>query len=335
MLQNAQRILCKNRSRVIAPKAYFGYTAFMVTVPIDILDQKKIIIPDALTVFTLAQGTIDGAYINATNMIQQAQAQFALNPAETLILGHGCLCAALFIARMGEHNRVSLRYETDGLARGFSVEASQEGFVRGYLLSEVVPVEPLLTADVSALIGTGVLTVTHFFKSGKEPLVSTVQAQHHSIAQDLAEYFLRSEGLHTNINSSIQLDTKGRVVGAGALYVQSSGAADDQALERTHRAFSAAPSLGQWIHEGGTRDDLIFGLFRGLDISIQQEHRIAFFCPCSEERFFKNLSCLPQSELQELYTNGADSIELYCHNCGSSYVYPREQLAPLVVKKHG
>ena len=51
--------------------------------------------------------------------------------------------------------------------------------------------------------------------------------QYGSIVIDLAEYFLISEQTPAVVSLSIQFDREGRVIGAGALFLQNLPGADD------------------------------------------------------------------------------------------------------------
>ena len=67
--------------------------------------------------------------------------QHNLGILETLILGQGILCAALMIQTMKGKEHIVLRYETNGSAKGFSVEVDSTGYVRGFLLNNPIPVD--------------------------------------------------------------------------------------------------------------------------------------------------------------------------------------------------
>nr|WP_230978055.1 Hsp33 family molecular chaperone HslO [Treponema vincentii] len=118
---------------------------------------------------------------------------------------------------------LQLRYETDGPATGFSVEADSRGFVRGYLLQNPIPIDaPLESWDLAPFFGNGTLSVTRFpeadHAAGREPQRSIVEIKYRNIAKDLAWYFQQSEQLYTAFNTSIRFDSIGRVVGAGGFY---------------------------------------------------------------------------------------------------------------------
>ena len=302
----------------------------MITVPItdsSLEERFKTMHPDGMSIFLLGKGELRGAFFHGTRFVNRLRAQHSLGLLETLVLGQAALSGALLIPTMKGHDRAVFRYDTNGPAAGFSIEANSEGYVRGFLLQDPIPVEKAPESwDLAPYFGDGTVTVIRFPEGAREPMTGSVPIRHRNIARDLAEYFLVSEQTQTAFNTGIQFDREGRVVGAGALYLQTMPGADPELVAAAERAFAAMPSIGQWFAEGGDREDVIYGLFRGMDPAIALEREIRFDCPCSREGFASRLSGLDRKELADMAENGPDPIEIVCHNCGSAYRYPREEI---------
>mgnify|MGYP000856429589 FL=1 len=96
---------------------------------------------DELHIFTADDGLFRGGLFHGTRFVNRIRAQHRLGILETLVLGQAGLCAALMIQTMKGRETLQLRYETDGPATGFSVEADSRGFVRGYLLQNPIPID--------------------------------------------------------------------------------------------------------------------------------------------------------------------------------------------------
>lgn len=306
----------------------------MITVPITdpaLEERFRTMHPDGMSIFLLAGGTLRGAFFHGTRFVNRLRAQHSLGLLETMVLGQASLCGALLIPTMKGHDRAIFRYDTKGPAAGFSVEANSEGYVRGFLLQDPIPVEKAPESwDLAPYLGEGIVTVIRFPEGAREPVSGSVAIRHRNIALDLAEYFLVSEQTQTAFNTGIQFDREGRVVGAGGLFLQTMPGADPEMVARAERAFAAAPSLGQWFAEGGDREDIIFGLFRGMDPVVALEREIRFDCPCSREGFASRLAGLDRAELADLAENGSDPVEVVCHNCGSVYRYPGDEIKKMI-----
>ncbi|MGI5173458.1 Hsp33 family molecular chaperone HslO [Treponema sp. OMZ 840] len=319
---------------------------------------------DGMTVFIAADGLFRGAIFHGTRFVNQMRAQHKLGILETMILGQASLCAALMIQTMKGREHLKFRCDTNGPAAGFSVEADSTGYVRGFLLQNNIPVDkPLESWDLAPFFGEGTISVTRYPEAhgGKSAQVQTgvVEIKHRNIAQDLAWYFHQSEQISTAFNTSIQLDKRGRVVGAGGLFVQAmplqggkSASAQtqndcahplenglcesriphlreterDDLIRRMENAFSACPPLGQWFSEKGNREDIIYGLFREFMPQAVLERDIIFDCPCSKERYIQSIRTLPKSEFDDIKRGKTDPIEVVCHNCASVYTIQVSEL---------
>ncbi|MCR5401635.1 MAG: Hsp33 family molecular chaperone HslO [Treponema sp.] len=315
------------------------------------LEDKKLkkhidsLVKDEMCIFVMAEGRLRGALFHGTRFVNQIKLQHNLGILESMILGQAGIAAALMIPMMKGEEHITLKYETESPAKGFSLEADSQGYVRGFLYNEHIPVEKALESwDLKPFLGEGILSVSTLHKEDKEPFTSSVHVDSSNIAKDLAWYYNQSEQISTAFNISVQMDKNARIVGAGGMFLQvmpetggkrGSGSAkssssdkisDEELLSRAELAFKTCPSLGQWFSEKGNFEDLIYGLFREFSPSIAVRRNIVYDCPCSKERFIQYIKNLPKTELEDIKKNGPDPLELYCRNCGSTYKIPISQL---------
>lgn len=299
--------------------------------------------PDKLRIFTMANGRVRGALFHGTRFVNQIRAQHNLGILETYILGQAGLCSALTIPMMKDMEHTAIHFEGTGTAEGYSMEADSSGYVRGYLNVDNIPLEkPLENWDLKPFLGAGNLTFSRIHKDDKYPQSSTVDVDGENIAKDFATYFAQSEQINTAFNSSIQFDKQGRVVGAGAMYIQimpkTGGTAkvgaqvdshaeetedDEELLRKVENAFKACPSIGLLYSEKEVdSEDIILGLFREFKPTITVTRDIIFDCPCNKEFFVNYLKTLSEDQLKDL----PDPIEVTCRNCGSVYKIPRNEI---------
>lgn len=317
-----------------------------------LLEHLASIEKDGMSVFVMADGRFRGAFFNGTELVNQMRVQHNLGILETLILGHGILCAALMIQTMKGKEHIIFRYDTNGSARGFSVEVDSTGYVRGFILNENIPIEkPLESWDLSPFLGEGTITITRYIEGAKEPQIGTTEVIYKNIAKDLTHFYLQSEQINTAFNTSVQFDKEGRVIGAGGMFLQAipnyggkkttdnnqtnnkntkieefAAIAQDELIQRAENAFRAMPSIGQWFSDKGNRDDVIYGLFREFNPKVVLERDIIFDCPCYEGKFIEQIKHLSKNELNSIMEDEKDSIEVICHNCGSIYTISKDKL---------
>lgn len=298
---------------------------------------------DKLRIFTMANGRVRGALFHGTRFVNQIRAQHNLGILETYILGQAGLCSALTIPMMKDMEHTAIHFEGTGTAEGYSMEADSSGYVRGYLNVDNITLDkPLENWDLKPFLGAGNLTFSRIHKDDKYPQSSTVDVDGENIAKDFATYFAQSEQINTAFNSSIQFDKQGRVVGAGAMYIQimpkTGGTAkigaqvdshaeetedDEELLRKVENAFKACPSIGLLYSEKEVdSEDIILGLFREFKPTITVTRDIIFDCPCNEEFFINYLKTLSEDKLKDL----PEPIEVTCRNCGSVYKISHSKL---------
>ena len=303
---------------------------------------------DGMTMFVMADGQFRGAFYNGTRMVNQMRAQHHLGILETLVLGQAELCAALLIPTMKGREHLTFRYDVNGPAAGFSVEADSTGYVRGHLFQNQIPIEkPLENWDLTPFLGDGTVTISRLGEGMKEAQTGMVEIKYKNIAKDLAWYFDQSEQIHTAFNTSIQFDRQGRVIGAGGMFVQAvpgaggkskisaqtqdSGAEDKEEvasdlIRRVENAFRAMPSIGKWFADGGDMEDVIYGLFREFKPTAVLDRDIVYNCPCSLDHYIQAVKHLPPAELSDILARDPEPIEITCHNCGSVYHITKDML---------
>lgn len=295
---------------------------------------------DKMHVFTMAEGRARGALFHGTRFVNQLRLQHNLGILETYILGQASLASALTIPMMKDREHTVIRYEGNGSAEGYSVEADSSGYVRGYLFNEHIPlIKPLENWDLTEFLGQGNLTFSRVHKDDKYPQSSTVSVDSSNIAKDFAQYFAQSEQCNTAFNCSIQFDKEGRVIGAGAMFLQimpKTGGTnkigsqvdsrdqdtleDEKLIQKIQNAFTACPSLGQLFSEKQVDcQDIIIGLFREFDPKIVLQRDILFDCHCNKEFYKAYIKSLPKEQIEDFKKNGPDPLEIICRNCGSIY----------------
>ena len=295
---------------------------------------------DKLRIFTMADGRIRGALFHGTRFVNQMRAQHKLGILETYILGQASLCGALTIPMMKDMEHTLIRFEGTGSADGYTVEADSTGSVRSYLENEHIQLDkPLENWNLKPFLGAGNITFSRIHKDDKYPQSSTVDVDGENIAHDFASYFAQSEQINTAFNSSIQFDKEGRVVGAGAMYIQvmpkTGGTADlgaqvdshseedaeeEKLLQKVENAFRACPSIGLLYSEAEVdSEDIILGLFREFNPIITMKRDIIWDCPCSKDYYIEHIRGLPAKDLEDIRKNGPDPLEVVCRKCGSKY----------------
>lgn len=292
-------------------------------------DHLAAISPDGITRFTMLQGSIKGAVISGTHLVSQARANHQLGILETLALGQALLGVGLLSTTIKQGTRLALQINCTGALKGLSVETTWNGNIRGYLFNDSIRIDkPLESFDLQPFIGSGTLSVIRKDVQG-EPYTGHIELVHGRIAEDLTEYFLRSEQTKTAMALSVRFDKDGRISGAGGLFFQAMPDAKDLDMEDTEDRMRELPSLGTWFASGKSRQDLLDQWFRAFEIDTVHESPVQFYCDCSRERFMQFLGAMGKTDLDHLLATGPWPMEVHCHNCGSRYYFTREEIEEL------
>ncbi len=293
-------------------------------------EHLKRISDDGIDVFVAGDQSVRGALLHGTELVNAMRANHQLGILETLILGHSYMAVGLMSTDLKEHGRVSISIDCSGPVDGIQVEATARGEIRGYLRNNAIPVDHELESfDISPFVGTGIISVTRYLESRKQPFTGQVLMEHGTIAKDMANYYLQSEQTPSAFNLSVQFDSGGTVVGAGGLFAQGLPEANKTNLGRMEDRIRALPSLGQAFADGRTGAEILRTHFHDLKPDIIGTRKAEFFCHCSKERFARFMAALPEHELEDMKVNGPFPLRTTCHNCGSTYEFDRDEVAEL------
>ena len=211
---------------------------------------------DRIFKFLLADGDVRGAILHGTRMVNEMRANHELGILETLVLGRAYLGAGLMSANLKGTDAISIKIECTGPIKGLTVESNAFGEVRGFLKNVPIPIDkPMEDFSLSPFFGAGFLSVIRTIEDAKQPFTGKIALEYGNIAQDLANYFLKSEQIPTAFNLSIKYDREGEVTGAGGLFLQAMPGADDALAAELEALVVQFPSLGDVFTGGQDPED--------------------------------------------------------------------------------
>ncbi len=293
----------------------------------DLKARLKASAQDRLHRFMFADGMMRGAILNATQMVNEMRANHELGPIETLLLGQAYMAGALLTFNLKGKDRIALHIECSGAVKGLDVEANVFGEVRGYLKNSSFSKDLAGNeTSISAMLGAGFMTVTKYLEDAKNPYSGKVVLEFGSIAEDLANYFVQSEQTPTAFVLSVHFDENNQVDGAGALVIQAMPGADEDVVKKAEATLDNLSSLGELFSQGAGANQLVLEHFHDMTPQLLENHRVEFFCRCSEKLMAGYLSRLPQKDLKEMADNGPFPLEICCHNCNSVYRFGKAEI---------
>jgi molecular chaperone Hsp33 len=290
-------------------------------------EQLKAAQKDRLHSFLLADGSIRGAIVKSTRMINEMRANHGLGIVETLLLGHTYIAAALLTSNLKGKDRISISIKCSGPVKGIDVESNVFGEVRGHLKNSHIDIkDPEKVKSLSQFFGAGFLTVTKYLEDAKNPYSGQIMIEHGSIAEDLANYFLKSEQTPTGFKLSINFDPQGEVNGAGGIFLQGMPDADDNTLVMAEKILQNLESIGQSFADKAEPENLILKNFDKLNPVFIGNRRVEFFCRCSKKIMGNYVSRLTKKDIDDILDKSGFPLEITCHHCNSVYGFSKKEI---------
>jgi len=271
---------------------------------------------------TAGDGFIKMAVITARDMVQRAHEIHGTSPTASAALGR-TLCAASMMGEMlkGEKNSLTLRINGGGPIGSIIAVSDSEGFVRGYVDEPGVdlPLRSDGKLNVGGAVGIdGMLTVSRDLGM-REPYVGSTELISGEIAEDITAYLLESEQVPSACGLGVLVDTDLSIKAAGGFIVQLMPGAPEEYIEKLEDNIFYMDQLTTILDEDGEME-VFEQVLKGFEYHKVGEVPVGYRCQCSGERVAEDLSCIENSELEEMIAEGRE-VEVSCRFCDAVQVF--------------
>lgn len=283
---------------------------------------------------TAGDGYIKMAVITAKDMVQRACEIHGCSPTAAAALGRS-LCAASILgeALKGENSSLTIRINGGGPIGSIVAVSDSEGYVRGYVDDPKIdlPLRSDGKLNVGGAVGRdGMLTVSRDLGM-KEPYIGSTELISGEIAEDITAYLLESEQVPSACALGVLVDTDLSVKAAGGFVVQLMPGAPEEYIDMLEDNIFMMDQLTTILDEDGELE--IFNqVLKGFENHIVGEVPVGYRCYCSRERVSEALSCIENSELEEMIKDGKD-IDVSCRFCDSIQVFSSDDLSAILDAK--
>ena len=279
----------------------------------------------------LAKATVPGVRAFAavtTALVEEARRRHDCWPVAAAALGRTMTAALLLAANLKTDEYLTIRIDGDGPLGGVIADAHAQGTVRGYVRNPHTDL-PLAGGKlpVGQAVGAGHIHVTRF-TGMKQPFTGTVPLVSGEIGEDVANYLLTSEQTPSTVSLGVLVDTDDTVAAAGGIVVQAMPGAEDEVLAKIEANLAALPPVSEMVRGGADAASMLLKVFAGLEATVFEPAKLAFYCQCSPERVENMLVSLGRQELSEMAEEG--KAEVRCHFCGEKYDISGERLRELM-----
>jgi len=242
-----------------------------------------------------------------------------------LVLTRTATAVGLLSSALKDRQQVGIQVNGDGPLGEVYAIANHSGEVRVTANHPEAEKEPI--SDVGVVVGEGRFTLIKTSATG-EPYRGTVPIFTGGVAEDLAYYFMYSEQVPTACGIGEAVNASGFIASGGYL-VQALPNTDDEVLGELESKVVSLPPLQELLMSEDPVHLILYELF-GDDFELLAESELRFSCPCTRERYARNLLTLGKEELTRLRDED-ESITLSCHFCSSEYAFNRPELSALIL----
>ena len=281
-------------------------------------------------------GCVTAMAVDSTQTVQTAQSLHHASAVASAALGR-LMTGALLMGSVMKNSKatVTVRVNGGGPLGAIIASADNAGHVRGYAMNPEVelPLNANGKLNVGEAVGReGVLNVVRDMGSG-EPYVGQIELVSGEIAEDLTEYYARSEQTPTVCALGVLTD-KGdhTVILAGGLIIQLLPTADEEAIAKLEKNLATLEPVTTMMAKGLTPEAMCRHALEGFDVEVLDESEVHYACTCSLEKVKNAIAGLPVAEIRSL-AEDENGTEANCPFCGRKYRLTSAELESLANAK--
>lgn len=254
-------------------------------------------------------------------------------PTAAAALGRMLTAGALMGSMLkGEKDKLTLKIDGGGIAKGVLVTAGSDGAVKGYIGNPNAHIGPNAHGklDVSGIIGKeGGLAVIRDMGL-KKPYVGQSPIYTGEIGDDIAYYFTTSEQTPSAVGLGVLVEKDGEISASGGFIIQMMPGANEMIADILMFRLQEIPSITTMMSEGKNIVEIMQYIFEDMGLEILEEsEEVRYQCDCTREKVEKALISIGREELQSIKDEGkTESIS--CQFCDEIYEFTSEDLEKII-----
>lgn len=264
-----------------------------------------------------------------TELVEEARQRHGTSATATAALGRVMTATVMMGSDLkGVQDALTIRVNGHGPAGTILATADTFGGVRGFIANPTADLPEIVPGKlaVGQLVGSqGFLEVVKDLGL-KQPFTGRIELVSGEIAEDVAQYFSRSEQIPALVSLGVLVDTDLSVRAAGGLIVQAMPGASDQVLRIIEENILRLGPISNLIDTHAALEEIAPLIMAGIEYEVIDGLDLKFSCKCSRDRLLDVLKGLSADERKDIQQD--DKIEVVCNFCGQRYLYNPEELDP-------
>ncbi len=289
---------------------------------------------DKIIKFLAYNGKVSVICSSTKNLVEKARNIHDLTPTTTAVMGRVLTVASMMaVSNIKEGNdKLTIQINGRGPVGQIVVVANNSPEVKAYMQDTKVelPLKENGKIDVGGAVGVdgflNILTqnsITSASYNGMVPLVSG------EIAEDFAEYFLKSQQKPSAVALGVLVDKNG-VKSSGGYIVTLMPDATDEIAEKLEASIMKAKTISKLLEENTSLEDIAKIITGDEDIEIiEDDIEPVYNCDCSKENFENGLISLGKDEIKNIIEEDGHA-DIECHFCHKKYMFTKEDLEKIL-----
>lgn len=277
-------------------------------------------------------GSAFAVAIDAKNIVSAIEKNHKTSAVISAALGRLAISSALIGSLLkNESDSITLRVKGDGPAGSLIAVANGKGNVKAYVDHPVVemPLNDIGKLDVKGAVGeNGTLSVIKDLEL-KEPYSSQIPLVSGEIAEDITNYFAKSEQIPTVCALGVLVNKDLTIKAAGGFLIQLLPFADDSVINIIEENISKLNAVSKLYDDGITSSELVLKLLNGTNPKLLYESEVKYNCDCNKLRVEKALISLGRTELEKMIEENKP-VEIQCHFCNKKYKFFKDNIKKLL-----
>lgn len=269
--------------------------------------------------------------INSKEMVNDAIKYHNLSPTAAAALGRTLSATSMMgVMLKNKTDSITVTFNGDGVCGKVLAVSDYYGNTKGYVQNPQadLPLNSKGKLDVAGAIGAGTLYIVRDEGTG-EPYVGTTPIVSGEVAEDITEYFARSEQIPTVCALGVLIGKDYSCLSAGGYMIQLLPGAEDSFIDKIEQRITEIPPVSTLFSTGKTNAEYLKDILGDIEFDIFDEADVSYHCDCSRKRVEKALVSLGEKELSEMVNDGK-SIDVSCQFCDKVYTFTPEDLKNLI-----
>ena len=269
--------------------------------------------------------------INSREMVDDAIRIHHLSPMAAAALGRTLTAASMIgVMLKNKDDTVTVSFNGDGVCGKILAVADYYGNTKGYVEHPEadLPLNARGKLDVAGAVGKGMLYVVRD-EGEREPYVGMTPIVSGEIAEDITDYFARSEQIPTVCALGVLVGNDYTCRSAGGYMIQLLPGADESFIDRLEARLPLIPPVSTLFSTGKTNAEYLKDIMGDIECDIFDEADVSYHCDCTKERVERALVSIGEKELTEMIDENKN-FDVTCQFCDKIYTFTPNDLKQLL-----